>query len=106
MAFKWKPSVAAKQEYKTMLEQKALFADKFIKSNRAIRTGCKVEFFSENLRCVVSGEVLSHSYGSEKGQHTFTISTSLMTSGRLLVKGRNLYPNLIKHEPGAESLIV
>lgn len=41
------------------------------------------------------GVVVKHSYGSEKGQHTFTI---LLDNGKKkLIKGRNLYPNLIEH---------
>jgi hypothetical protein len=49
----------------------------------------------------LSGTVLRHSYGELTGQHTFTV---LLTDGsKKQVKGRNLYPNLIKHIPDLES---
>ena len=49
-----------------------------------------------------SGIVIRHSYGEDKGQHTFTIQ---LDDGSLKrVKGRNLYPNLISHEPDPNSL--
>jgi len=44
-----------------------------------------------------SGIVLKHSYGLNKGQHTFTILHKDGT--KTLVKGRNLYPNIINHKP-------
>lgn len=46
---------------------------------------------TENFR----GKVVKHSYGAKTGQHTFTIM--LDSGGKKLVKGRNLYPNLIDH---------
>lgn len=50
----------------------------------------------------LSGVVVKHSYGSERNQHTFTI---LLDDGRKkLVKGRNLYPNIIKHIPDPDSI--
>ena len=49
-----------------------------------------------------SGVVVSHSYGEKTGQHTFTI---LLDNGeKKLVKGRNLYPNLIEHIVAIDSL--
>lgn len=42
-----------------------------------------------------SGKVLKHSYGEKTGQHTFTVL--LDGGGKKLVKGRNLYPNLVQH---------
>lgn len=81
--------------------------------NDAIRTGDKVRFKlpifqggsfyrgrSTGKPKVVgekeySGVVIKHSYGKDKGQHTFTV---LLDDGtKKLVKGRNLYPNLIEH---------
>lgn len=48
-----------------------------------------------------SGIVHKHSYGADRGQHTFTI---LLNDGsKKLVKGRNLYPNLIEHIVDPES---
>jgi hypothetical protein len=42
-----------------------------------------------------SGVIVKHSYGAERGQHTFTV---LLDDGsKKLVKGRNLYPNLTEH---------
>lgn len=53
----------------------------------------------------ISGEIIGESYGSEKGQHTFTILVSEISGedkdkykigGKIRRKGRNLYhPNLI-----------
>lgn len=79
----------------------------------AIRTGDYVEFtlpvFTggsgwngrfKGAKCVgeesFTGTVLKHSYGEKTGQHTFTI---LLTNGKKkFVKGRNLYPNLTRHD--------
>jgi hypothetical protein len=45
---------------------------------------------------IFEGKVIKHSYGIKTDQHTFTI---LLDSGKKkLVKGRNLYPNLLEHE--------
>ena len=70
----------------------------------AIRTGCKVEYVrveSESY-CVIKGVVVKHSYGSDRGQHTFTIQDA--SGAKYLVKGRNLYPRLLSHEQGEESV--
>jgi len=43
----------------------------------------------------VTGVILRHSYGEKTGQHTFTIRRD---DGSLkLVKGRNLYGNIVEH---------
>ncbi len=48
-----------------------------------------------------SGKIIKHSYGHDRGQHTFTI---LLDNGKKkLVKGRNLYPNIIEHVADANS---
>ena len=48
-----------------------------------------------------SGIVERHSYGEKTGQHTFSVR---LADGTLkLVKGRNLYPNLIEHVPDPKS---
>jgi len=90
-----------------------------MKHGTAIRTGDKVEwdspqfsggsFFRGRSRGAkfvghkrLSGTILRHSYGAERGQHTFTV---LLANGeRKLVKGRNLYPNLVSHTPDANSI--
>lgn len=90
----------------------------------AIRTGCIVVFFKSYFKggfrspkfdgkSLIKAEVTKHSYGQEKGQHTFTLKIlEIMDNGSdqtkkpgefMLIKGRNLYPNLMKHEQGTES---
>ena len=49
----------------------------------------------------LSGVVIKHSYGEKRGQHTFTIKLDDGSTKR--VKGRNLYPNLVTHEPDPNS---
>lgn len=44
----------------------------------------------------IEGKVLKESYGSEKQQHTFTIS--LLSGEKVLIKGRNLYRNGVKRK--------
>lgn len=98
MGYRWKPSAADKAAYKeTMAARDEL---KLVQSNGAIRTGCCVEWLNVGRGVIMSGTVLRHSYGADKGQHTFTVNVG----GELVrVKGRNLYPNLIKHVQGVES---
>ena len=84
----------------------------------AIRTGDKVtwdapqfsggSFFRgrcKGAKCIgtlrLSGIVERHSYGVDKGQHTFSIRLVDGTLKR--VKGRNLYPNLVEHVPSPDS---
>lgn len=84
----------------------------------AIRTGDKVtwdapqfsggSFFRGRSRGAkftgtirLSGVVERHSYGADRGQHTFSIR---LTDGSLKrVKGRNLYPHLVEHSPDPNS---
>lgn len=75
----------------------------FINPNGAIRTGCIVEYVrvESDSYCVVKGTVIKHSYGSERGQHTFTIQGE--NGQKYMVKGRNLYPRLLLHIQGEES---
>jgi len=55
--------------------------------------------FTGNKR--FAGMVVKHSYGAGTGQHTFTV---LLDDGsKKMVKGRNLYPNLVDHTPDANS---
>ena len=63
------------------------------------RGRCKGAKFAGMIR--LSGVVERHSYGADCGQHTFSVRLADGTLKR--VKGRNLYPNLIAHEPAADS---
>lgn len=99
MGYRWKPNATQRKLYhKKMLERDTL---PIIITNKAIRVGCWVKFYSTNHGCVVEGDVIKSSYGSNKGQHTFTIDWN---GQKLLVKGRNLYPNIIEHKQGEISI--
>ena len=99
MGYRWKPTAREKGAYIEKLQERSSLP--IIESRFAIRTGCKVEFYSLNKGEIIQGTILKHSYGSQKKQHTFTI---LKENGeKILVKGRNLYPNLLSHIPGEES---
>lgn len=95
---KWKPNASQRAEYREKcLERESLN----VKTTCfAIRNGCYVEFYSMNKGEIIKGTVINNSYGADKNQHTFTIQTD---SGNVLVKGRNLYPNILKHIQGEES---
>ena len=92
--------------------------------SKPIRVGCIVTFkktyFTGGFRkpkldgySIIKAEVLKHSYGFEKGQHTFTLQIlKIISDGsaqtrepgeKMLIKGRNLYPNIINHVQGQES---
>ena len=90
MNYKWKPSAAAKAEFRATMA--AAEEHQFININDAIRTGDELTFFSAPCAGLVSGFVVAHSYGAERGQHTFTIQDD--AGDKHLVKGRNLYPRL------------
>ena len=95
---KWKPNASQRAEYREKcLERESLNVQT---TNHAIRNGCYVEYYSINKGEVIKGTVINNSYGADKNQHTFTIQTDC---GNVLVKGRNLYPNIIKHIQGEES---
>jgi hypothetical protein len=55
-------------------------------------------------------EVLRHSYGVDKGQHTFTVKvlksfdSDKFQGDEFRIKGRNLYSNLLAHNPHKVSL--
>lgn len=100
MGYRWKPNATQRREYAERMKEKESLPT--VRSCGAIRTGCKLSFYSVNKGCTISGEVIKHSYGSEKNQHTFTILTE--QGDKMLVKGRNLYPNLLSHEQGQESI--
>lgn len=99
MGYKWKPNATQRREYaEKMRERESL---PITQSNGAIRTGCKLKFYSTNKGETIQGEVIKHSYGADKGQHTFIV---MQTNGeKIMVKGRNLYPNILEHEQGQES---
>ena len=93
MSYKWKPSAAQRADYAQTMRE----ADKysFIQSPHPIRTGDTVEFFDISTGGLVLGKIERHSYGKDRGQHTFSVRTD---NGFLrLIKGRNLYPRLINH---------
>jgi len=63
------------------------------------RGRCRGARFTGTVR--LAGVVERHSYGSERGQHTFSIR---LDDGSLKrVKGRNLYPNIVAHTPDPNS---
>lgn len=99
MRYKWKPTRAQKEEYKRKLEEKSKL--NIFTTQYPIRNGCKVKFYSMSKGEVIEGEVINHTYGKIKNQHTFTI---LSNNEKILVKGRNLYPNILSHIRGSESL--
>jgi hypothetical protein len=97
MGYKWKPNAAQKRAYIESLEAK-----KQVETHttpHAIRSGCFVEYFNVAKGVIVKGNVTNHSYGAKTNQHTFTIDG-------VLVKGRNLYPNVVRHTQGEESKLV
>lgn len=100
MGYRWKPNASQRSAYREKMEEKNSLP--IIKSNFAIREGCTIKFYSLNKGEIISGTVIKHSYGTDKGQHTFTIDTG---GDKILVKGRNLYPNLLSHVQGEKSKI-
>lgn len=96
--YRWKPNAAQKAAYRQKCEERESFP--IYNTPYAIREGCYLEYYSMNRGEVISGTVINSSYGVEKGQHTFTIDTG---NEKILVKGRNLYPNIIEHIQGKES---
>ena len=91
----------------------------------AIRSGCTVTFdksyfagrypksyFAGSVSMTV--KVLRHSYGADKGQHTFTCEVMELhqfpdmlgthsVGDTFRIKGRNLYPSVTVHTQGQES---
>lgn len=75
----------------------------FINPQGPIRVGCQVEYINienDNLH-KVSGTVIEEKYTDITNKHIFTIET--LGGDKFTVKGSNLYPYLILHEPGSES---
>lgn len=73
-------------------------------TSKAIRNGCVLDFYSVSKGRTIKGTVIKNSYGEKTHQHTFTIQESDGTKTQ--VKGRNLYPNIIKHIQGEDSINV
>ena len=90
----------------------------------AIRQGCILKirkpYFSGSWRkpkfvgdVQMTVEIVKHSYGAKKGQHTFTcyvveaaesdIDGAHGAGDTFLIKGRNLYPIVLEHKQSDES---
>jgi len=95
---KWRPNATQRAEYRQKMQEKEQLG--VYTTPYPIRTGCHVTFYCISKGCEVSGYVVNHSYGADRGQHTFTID---WMGDKVLVKGRNLYPNIIQHLRGEES---
>jgi hypothetical protein len=102
MGYKWKPNASQRADYKQKCEERG--SNNVFTTQYAIREGCYVEYYSMSKGRVICGNIIKSSYGVDRNQHTFTINTE---SEKICVKGRNLYPNIIKHIPGniSKSLI-
>jgi len=96
--------------YKISKGQKAEYAKRYTKRDEicygtpyAIREGCVLKFYNLGADKIQIGKVIRHSYGEKTGQHTFTLDIG---DCLIRIKGRNLYPAVIKHERGAQSMLV
>lgn len=98
MGYRWKPNASQLAAYRAKCEERESIP--VYTTPYAIREGCYIEYYSLNKGSIIKGTVVNSSYGSERGQHTFTIDTE---EGKVMVKGRNLYPNIINHIQGEES---
>ena len=99
MRYRWKPNRAEKNAYIEKMKEKESLNT--FTTNKAIRNGCFVSFYSAYHGKVISGNVVANSYGENTNQHTFTIQDE---TTKYKVKGRNLYNSLLEHKPGEESL--
>lgn len=97
MGYRWKPSKAEVEAYKEKLKEKESLP--IFTTPHAIRKGCYIRYYNITHGKIIEGTVTNESYGSKKGQHTFTIDG-------IKVKGRNLYPNIIEHVQGLASQLV
>jgi hypothetical protein len=98
MGYKWKPNASQRAAYAEKCRERENLP--VFTTRHAIRHGCYIEYYSMNKGEIIKGIVVNSSYGADRGQHTFTIDTG---TEKILVKGRNLYPNIIKHIQGEES---
>ena len=97
MAYKWKPTVAQKKEYKEKML--SIAAAKYSRPEGYgvcctgdCCVGDEVAFFQSGKSGErMFGVIKSESYGAAKQQHTFTIS--LISGENSMIKGRNLYEN-------------
>ena len=96
MRYKWKPSRVQKDAYIQKLKEKESLNT--FTTNKAIRNGCFLKFYSISKGKVIEGNVVKESYGEKTGQHTFTIEEC--DGNKVIVKGRNLYPNMLEHTQG------
>lgn len=96
MRHRWKPNRAEKDAYIEKIKEKESLNT--FTTNKAIRNGCFLKFYSISKGRVVEGNVIKESYGEKTGQHTFTIEEC--NGNKVIVKGRNLYPNMLEHIPG------
>lgn len=99
MGYRWKPNASQKAAYREKCQEKEAMG--VITTHSAIRVGCKVKFYCMSKGEVFEGIVINSSYGADRGQHTFTIQSE--NGEKVLVKGRNLYPNILEHIQGEES---
>ena len=107
MSYRWKPSSTDRERFRNL----AVERDEVMKKHNAtggktqgpIRSACRITFLRIDVDCeklaVMAGEVVKHSHGAT-GQHTFSIRTP---DCLVRIKGRNLYPYVIKHVPSEES---
>mgnify|MGYP005614582807 FL=1 len=96
MRHRWKPNRAEKDAYIEKIKEKENLNT--FTTNKAIRNGCFLKFYSISKGKVIEGNVVKESYGERTGQHTFTIEEC--NGNKVIVKGRNLYPNLLEHIQG------
>lgn len=102
MGYRWRPNSAQKREYAEKCRERESIAENLrMGTSAAIRVGCWVKYYSLNKGYIIEGTVIASSYGDDNEQHTFTIETNL--GDKIMVKGRNLYPNIIEHIQGAIS---
>jgi len=99
MKYRWKPNRAEKDAYIEKIKEKENLNT--FTTNKAIRNGCFLKFYSISKGRVVEGNVIKESYGEKTGQHTFTIEEC--NGNKVIVKGRNLYPNVLEHIQGEKS---
>jgi hypothetical protein len=93
MSYKWRPSASQRAAYAASAREGGQHT--YIKTPYPIRTSDEVTYYDVAAGAVRDGVIEAHSYGADRGQHTFSVRLS---DGSLrLIKGRNLYPRLLKH---------
>ena len=96
MRHRWKPNRAEKDAYIEKIKEKENLNT--FTTNKAIRNGCFLKFYSISKGKIIEGNVIKESYGGKTGQHTFTIEEC--NGNKVIIKGRNLYPNMLEHIQG------